>query len=160
MIMMRKIILVALVVFAVGCKSTEKVVDTKLDRSTEIAIKGNWVLSSVTYPNSEYIKVTSFHVADSKCFEGSEWSFVANNNKGQMALNNANCSSYSSNITWYISKDGNLVMKFLEEGTKGKHTTSGYILRVVSQSKTQFQMIDKIEVGGKSVDVVYQFDKR
>ncbi|MFD2909714.1 lipocalin family protein [Flavobacterium ardleyense] len=157
---MKKIILIVLVIFAVGCKSKEKVVGTKLDRSTEIAIKGNWVLSSVNYGGSDYIKVTSFNVADSKCFEGSEWSFVANNNKGQMALNSANCTNYSSNITWYINKDENMVLKFLTEGVKAKHTNSGYILRVVSQSKTQFQLIDKIDVAGKMTDVVYQFDKR
>ena len=75
---MKKIILVALVVFAVGCKSKEKVVGTQLDRSTEIAIKGDWVLSSVTYEGSEYIKVTSFNIADSKCFEGSNWKFISN----------------------------------------------------------------------------------
>ena len=157
---MKKIILVALVVFAVGCKSKEKVVGTQLDRSTEIAIKGDWVLSSVTYEGSEYIKVTSFNIADSKCFEGSQWSFVANNNKGQMALNNANCAAYESNITWYVNKEGRLVMKFLTEGTKAKHTASGYVLNVVSQPKTQFQMIDTINVGGKMTAVVYQFDKR
>ena len=156
---MKKIILAILVIFAVGCKSKEQVVGTKLDRSTEIAIKGNWVLSSVSYEGSDYIKVTSFAIADSKCFEGSDWSFVANNNKGKMALNNANCSSYASDITWYINKEGKFVMKFLTEGVKAKHNTSGYILGVNVQSKEQFQLVDKINVGNKMVDVVYQFNK-
>lgn len=156
---MKKIILVVLVIFAVGCKSKEKVVGTKLDRSTEIAIKGNWVLTSVNYEGSDFIKVTSFNVADSKCFEGSQWSFVANNNKGKMALNNASCINYGSDITWYINKEGNFVMKFLTEGIKAKHTASGYILKVNVQSKEQFQLIDKINVGNKMVDVVYQFNK-
>ncbi len=156
---MKKIILAILVIFAVGCKSKEKVVGTKLDRSTEIAIKGNWVLSSVSYEGSDYIKVTSFAIADSKCFEGSGWSFVANNNKGKMALNNANCSSYASDVTWYINKEGKFVMKFLTEGVKAKHNTSGYILGVNVQSKEQFQLVDKINVGNKMVDVVYQFNK-
>ena len=157
---MKKIILAILVIFAVGCKSKEQVVGTKLDRSTEIAIKGNWVLSSVPYEGSDYIKVTSFAIADSKCFEGSGWSFVANNNKGKMALNNANCSSYASDITWYINKEGKFVMKFLTEGVKAKHNTSGYILGVNVQSKEQFQLVDKINVGNKMVDVVYQFNKK
>ena len=156
---MKKIILAILVIFAVGCKSKEQVVGTKLDRSTEIAIKGNWVLSSVSYEGSDYIKVTSFAIADSKCIEGSGWSFVANNNKGKMALNNANCSSYASDITWYINKEGKFVMKFLTEGVKAKHNTSGYILGVNVQSKEQFQLVDKINVGNKMVDVVYQFNK-
>ena len=156
---MKKIILVVLVIFAVGCKSKEKVVGTKLDRSTEIAIKGNWVLTSVNYEGSDYIKVTSFNIADAKCFEGSDWSFVANNNKGKMALNNSNCSGFESDLTWYINKDGDFVMKFLTEGVKAKHSSSGYILKVNVQSKEQFQLIDKINVGNKMVDVVYQFNK-
>jgi hypothetical protein len=37
----------------------------------------NWVISSVTYPGSEVIKVNSFQLADSKCFEGSTWKFIS-----------------------------------------------------------------------------------
>ena len=123
---MKKIILAILVIFAVGCKSKEQVVGTKLDRSTEIAIKGNWVLSSVSYEGSDYIKVTSFAIADSKCFEGSGWSFVANNNKGKMALNNANCSSYASDITWYINKEGKKPKKKITiESYEGNGLTYG-----------------------------------
>jgi hypothetical protein len=44
-------------------------------------MKGNWVISSVSYPGSEYIKVNSFQIADSQCFEGSTWKLVSNNNK-------------------------------------------------------------------------------
>lgn len=142
-----------------ACKPKQTVVNTKLDNKSERLIKGNWQISSVSFVGSDVFKVTSFNIADAKCFEGSQWSFVSNNNTGEMALNKANCTTYGSRITWFVNKDGNFVMKFLNEGIKAKHTTSGYVLRIANQSETSFQLIDKAAVGNNTADVVYQFDK-
>ena len=77
---MKKLVIVMLLVsLAIGCKS-KSATSTKLDNKTEVALKGNWKISSVMYPGSEYIKVTSFEVEDSKCFVESEWNFISNNN--------------------------------------------------------------------------------
>jgi hypothetical protein len=67
-------------------------------------MKRKWVVSSVTYPGSEVIKVNSFQLTDSKCFEGSTWNFISNNNKGNMALTANNCPSFSSPITWFVRR--------------------------------------------------------
>jgi hypothetical protein len=142
----------------IGCKPKQTVTNTKLDMKSEVAIKGNWSIVSVNYPGSDYIKVTSFEIADSKCFVGSNWKFVSNNNKGTMELSSATCSVFSSPITWYINKDGNFVMKILNE-TKAKKILEGYILKVANQTESSFQLIDRVNVGGKLVDVVYQFQK-
>ena len=75
--MKKMLIVMSLVVMLVSCKSNSPV-GTKLDMKTEVALKGNWSISSVDYPGSEYIKVTSFNIEDSQCFVGSEWSFVSN----------------------------------------------------------------------------------
>ena len=84
---MKKLIFISLLfVFVISCKSSSSPVETKLDKKTEVSLKGNWVLSKVSYPGSEYFKITSFNVADSKCFEGSQWKFVSNNNSGEMIL--------------------------------------------------------------------------
>lgn len=156
---MRKLVLLmAFVGFFASCKSTSAT-NTKLDSGSQKAIKGNWVLSSVTYPGSQYIKVTSFQLADSKCFEGSTWKFVPNNNKGEMALTQANCAAFSSPITWFVNKEGQFVLKVLNAGEKAKKVRDGYILAVANQSESAFQLIDKIDVGGKITDVVYQFQK-
>ena len=154
---MKKIItLLALTLVMIGCKPKEKVAGTQLDQKMERALKGTWSITSVKYPGSDYIKVTSFEIDDAKCFVGSTWKFVSNNNKGDMALNT--CSNFTSPITWYINKDGNFVMKILN-GTKAKKLGEGYILRVVYQSDTSFQLVDQINVGGKITDVLYQFQK-
>ncbi|MGV9003662.1 lipocalin family protein [Flavobacterium sp.] len=155
---MKKIIL--LFVFSVaimGCKS-KSVTNTKLDVKSEVAMKGNWNITSVTYPNADVIKVTSFDLADSKCFIGSTWKFISNNNKGNFALNSASCTAYSTPITWFINREGNFVMKILDE-SKAKKVKSGYVLKVANQTDSSFQLIDKINVAGTMTDVVYQFEK-
>lgn len=156
---MKKIILVSflsLLIFA--CKSKNSATSTKLDNKSEVAIKGNWQIVSVNYPGSEVIKVTSFDLADSKCFVGSTWKFVSNNNKGIMTLNSPKCTAYSTPITWFINKEGQFVMKILDEA-KAKTVKSGYVLRVANQTESSFQLIDRINVGGNLADVVYQFEK-
>lgn len=156
--MEKGLVLLLLLVAFVGCKPKQTVTSTKLDNKSEVAIKGNWTISSVTYPGSDYIKVTSFEIADSKCFVGSTWKFISNNNKGEMALTSSNCVAFSSPITWYINKDGKFVMKIINE-TKAKKVLDGYILSVANQTESSFQLIDKVNVGGKMVDVVYQFQR-
>lgn len=156
---MKKIILlstIAILLFA--CKTTS-VTNTKLDRTSQVAMKGNWVIVSVTYPGSEYIKVNSFQIADSKCFEGSTWKFISNNNKGEMALTNTNCPAFSSPITWFVNKEGKFVLKVLNAGEKAKKVRDGYILDLANQTEISFQLVDKINVGGKVTDVIYQFQK-
>nr|WP_314839797.1 lipocalin family protein [uncultured Flavobacterium sp.] len=156
---MKKIILVCtLAVLMFACKSTSAT-STKTDRKSQVAIKGDWVISAVTYPGSQYVKVNSFQLADSECFVGSTWKFVSNNNKGTMALTKTNCVAFSSPITWFVNDQGQFVLKVLDAGEKARKVRDGYILTVANQSETSFQLIDKIDVAGKMTDVVYQFQK-
>ncbi len=107
---MRKLIFlstIALMLFA--CKS-KSVTDSKPSISSQVAMKGEWVLSSVTYPGSNYIKINSFQIADSKCFEGSKWKFISNNNTGNMSFTNTSCTAFSSAFTWYVSKEGQFLL--------------------------------------------------
>lgn len=140
-----------------SCKSNSAT-NTKLDSKTQVGMKGNWTISSVTYPNSNVIKVTSFDLADSKCFVGSSWKFISNNNKGDFSLNSSSCTAYSTPITWFINKEGQFVMKILDE-SKAKKVKSGYVLRVANLTDNSFQLIDNIDIAGKSTDVVYQFSR-
>ncbi|MGL2963286.1 lipocalin family protein [Flavobacterium sp. RSB2_4_14] len=156
---MKKIILSSLLCLLIlSCKSSSSATSTKLDNKTEAALKGNWKISAVTYPGSDVIKVTSFDLADSKCFIGSTWKFVSNNNKGQLTLNNASCTAYTTPITWFINKEGQFVMKILDEA-KSKTVKSGYVLNIANLKESTFQLTEKINVAGKTVDVVYQFEK-
>jgi len=155
--MKKSLLLVLLTITLIGCKS-KSVTNTKVDNKSERVIKGEYSISSVTYPGSDFIKMNSFDIADSKCFVGSKWKFISNNNKGNFALDNASCTSFTSPITWYMNKEGNFVMKILNE-TKSKKVLEGYILKVANLTETSFQLIDKVNVGGKMVDVVYEFQR-
>jgi hypothetical protein len=156
---MKKIILMSLMsVLLLSCKSTNSATNTKLDSQSQTAIKGEWVISSVNYPGSEVIKVTSFDLADSKCFIGSKWKFVSMSNKGSMALNSPSCTAYTTPISWFINKEGEFVLKILDEA-KAKTIKSGYVLKVANQTEKSFQLVDQINVAGKMTAVVYQFDK-
>lgn len=156
---MKKIFLVAAFSLALFSCKTSSVTATKLDRGIQTGIKGNWVISSVSYPGSEYIKVNSFQLADSKCFEGSTWKFVSNNNKGTMALTKYDCPVFSSPITWFVNTNGEFVLKILDAGEKAKKVRDGYVLQVANQTESSFQLIDRIDVGGKLTAVVYQFQR-
>ena len=155
---MKKIILLSLLsVLILSCKSNSAT-STKIDSKSQMAIKGEWKVSSVYYPGSEVIKVTSFDLADSKCFVGSTWKFVSMSNKGNLALNSPSCTAYSTPISWFINKEGEFVLKILDE-SKAKTVKTGYVLKVANQTGSSFQLIDKINVGGTLTDVVYQFEK-
>ncbi|WP_348825114.1 lipocalin family protein [Flavobacterium aestuarii] len=167
---MRKILLVCIMATMVfACKSGSKAPATpepvsnapatKLDKTSQVGIKGDWQIVSVNYPGSDYIKVNSFNLADSKCFIGSTWHFISNNNKGNLTLNSPNCTAFTSAITWYINKEGQFVLKILDEGLKSKNVKTGFVLAVRNQSETSFELVDKINVGSNPTDVVYQFQK-
>jgi hypothetical protein len=159
---MKKTIVLFLLATAIltGCKTTSAT-NTKVDNKSAVAMKGNWIINSVTYPGSEYIKINSFGLADSKCFEGSTWKFISNNNKGQMTLAGgaATCGSFSSPITWFVNKQGQFVLKILNAGEKAKKVRDGYVLTVMNQTASSFQLVDKSSMGEKTIDIVYQFQK-
>ena len=156
---MKKVfVLATLGVLMFSCK-TSSVTSKKLDKSAQVDIKGEWVISSVSYPGSEFIKVNSFDIADSKCFEGSKWKFISNNNEGNMSLTKTTCAAFSSPITWFVNKEGQFVLKVLQAEVKAKKVRSGYVLALANQTETSFQLVDKISVGNKATDVVYQFNK-
>ncbi len=158
--MKKAVVFLLLAAAAVSCKSTSAT-STKLDNKSERGLSGDWTLTSVSYPGSEYIRVFSFGLADSKCFEGSSWHFVSNNNKGTMALTSgANCAAFDSPITWFVNKEGQFVLKVLNAGEKARKVRDGYVLSMTNQTPTSFQLVDRVDVAGKMTDVVYQFQKR
>ena len=149
--------LFALPVLLFACKSSAPSV--KLDMTSQSGIKGNWQITNVSYPGSDYFKVNSFQIADSKCLIGSTWNFIPNNNKGSLTLNQADCPSFSSPIVWSIDNQGIFGLKIVDPGVKAKSVTQGYFLRIANQTGNSFQLIDVIDVAGEKKDMVYQFEK-
>ncbi|OYU85406.1 MAG: hypothetical protein CFE24_01590 [Flavobacterium sp. BFFFF2] len=153
---MKKWFLLSLIGMALfACKSNPA---TQLSVRSEVGIKGDWTVSSVSYPGSEVIKVNAFGLGEAQCLKGSQWHFVSNNNTGNMVLSKPGCVAFDSSITWFINKEGNFVFKFLE-GAKAKTVVDGYTLRYTPQNDQSFQLIDRVNVAGKIVEVTYQFNR-
>lgn len=150
--MKKFLFLCASVMMLVSCKST-------IDNKSQVGIKGDWVITNVSYPGSDMIKVNSFNIAEAKCFEGSLWKFVSNNNKGTMELAKSGCPAFSSPIVWTITKTGDFTLK-ITEGDKAKKVTQGYFLKVRNQSENAFQLVDNVNVGGKNTEIIYQFNRQ
>ena len=66
--------------------------------------------------------------------------------------------AFNSPITWFINKEGQFVMKILNE-TKARKVTEGYVLQVGTVTDSTFELTDRVNVGGKNVTVVYQFSR-
>ncbi len=154
--MKKTLLFLAFVALFISCKPNQA---TTIDHKAQVEIKGNWILTKVSYVGMEYFKVNAFQIADSKCFEGSTWRFISNNNKGQMALTKGNCPSFSSDFVWSINQEGRFGLKIVAAGEKARKITEGYFLTIIHQSETSFQLIDKMDIGGKMSDVTYQFEK-
>lgn len=153
---MNKVFYLILVTFFVlSCKTADS---SKLDAKTTKSLRGNYQVTSVSFEGDHLFKVNLFEIADSKCFIGSNWYFIANNNTGSMALSAVGCPSFDSKITWFINKDGNFVMKILDNN-KARKTVEGYVLGLRKETDNGFQLVDRVNIGGKMTDIILQFSK-
>jgi hypothetical protein len=158
--MKKTLIMLLFLTAVIGCKSTS-IVNTKLDNKTERLLKGDFVITAVNFPGSDFLKVTSFNLGDSKCLVGSDWSFVSNNNKGEMTLNSPNttCKDFSSPIKWYINKSGEFVFKFTND-YKAKEVINGFVLSITNITETSFDLVDEINVAGQTKNITYSFQRK
>lgn len=158
---MKKILTILVVaVLFISCKSTS-IVNTKLDGKTERMLKGDWVITSVDYPGSDYLKVNSFNIEDAKCFIGSNWNFISNNNEGQMSLNNSttSCKEFNSPIKWYINQNGEFVLKIINDHM-AKKVNSGFVLSIKNVTETSFELVDKVNVASEIKNITYTFQRK
>jgi len=150
--MKKNIFLLVCTLAFISCKPT-------LDNKAQVGIKGNWMISEVSYAGSDMFKINSFNIADSKCFEGSQWKFVSNNNTGTMSVTKVGCPNFSSPIVWTITSNGDFTLK-ITEGEKAKKVNQGYFLKMRNQSENTFQLVDNVNIGGKNTEVIYHFTKQ
>lgn len=151
---MKKFLLLGFVgAMMLSCKPT-------MDTKSQYGLKGSWTLTNVSNIGGDYVKITSFDIADAKCFKNSQWKFVSNNNSGTVNLTGGNgCPTYDGNFKWFITPSGEFEFKFVGQGEKAKKVTTGYKMKVQNQSTDSFELVNTFYVGGQGYDVTYHFQR-
>ncbi|MFV0593692.1 MAG: lipocalin family protein [Draconibacterium sp.] len=156
--MQKKFLILSLAVLLLAsCSSTKTV------RSSQKGLKGNWTLSSITTNQGNIVDIkTLFNQASPDCFEGSNWTFVNNNSSGTYVFQNANCDAATHSIKWFMEDDGAEVYflwKFIPEGMKAKDVKTGYQLKLLSESETEFTLAQDAAFEGKTIKIYYHFTR-
>ncbi|WP_319499883.1 lipocalin family protein [uncultured Draconibacterium sp.] len=155
--MRQTFLLLALVALLAACSTTKQV------RSSQKGLKGNWTLSSITTDQGNKVEIKElFNQASPDCFEGSEWSFVSNNNSGTYSFMDVACINSTHSIKWFMEEDGQdiyFLWKFIPDGVKPKDVTAGYKLKLISESETEFVLAQDASFEGDIISIYYQFVK-
>src|SRR5690606_13523801 len=157
---MKKIVTVLSILFLVASCGSSKTV-----RTSKKVIKGNWVLSSITYSPAGTYNTTLLNDASKTCFEGSTWQFVPNNNTGTYTINDASCSTGNRYFVFTIQEvDAETgLYDFLLKPTNEKHkseTNQGFRLKLSALSDTNMQWQQTVNASGSSVTVNMNFIKQ
>ncbi len=141
-----------------GCGSTQNIL-----KQTENTVRGNWVIDEVTYSGTGDFKSTLLQDVNAACFEGSQWYFVANNNRGSYKIEDPSCDNGTRYFIWVIpgSKEiieGDILLKPTDEKYKSE-TNAGFRLNVNNLSSSTMTWTQSVLVNGKSVKVNMNFRK-
>ncbi len=153
--------LLVMVIFMVSC-ATKKNVPIALRKD----FKGSWVITSTTVLGADgKLNVTAFDDVALKCFEGSVW-VLPNNGYGSYTINGgAECSGGARQIIWSQRVNGGTTFFNFKkmDGVKksdSKRVGEGYSLEVTSFAKNTFEARSSVFFEGKTVYIVYQFNRK
>lgn len=136
---------------------------TKVERHAEKSFRGDWTLTQITSDQAQNVVITQlFDHSSAECFEGSQWKFVANNNKGSYTLSGVGCPTNTNEFTWFMEEDGNdtyLMFKRVEDGEKARHVTAGYRMRLISVDDYQAHFIHEVPFENGRMAIHYYFSK-
>lgn len=137
---------------------------SKTVRTSKKEIKGDWVLSSITYSQAGSYNTTLLNDATKTCFEGSTWQFIPNNNSGVYTINNTSCSTGERHFIFTIQEVNaeTDLYDFLLKPTDEKHrseTNQGFRLKLSALSETAMQWQQTVNVSGSSLTINMNFTK-
>ena len=154
----KTIMLLALTLILTACGTSKTV------RVSRKVIKGNWTLNTITYSEAGTYNVTLLDDATKKCFEGSTWQFVPNNNTGIYTINDSNCLAGERHFVFTIQEvdEKTGLYDFLLKPTNDKHkseTKKGFRLKLSALSDTMMQWQQTVAVEGKPFTISMNFNK-
>ena len=146
--------------------SSFKILDKTPIKSKKKLLKGTWEVTNIKFVGDKGLyKANLFEIADSPCFNGSQWIFIPNNGSGKFTVNSsAHCETSSHRIHWsYAESDGgSAVMQFKFVNDKNKPLDSanrGYRVNIENLDATSMEMRIATTYEGNPFDVVMTFSK-
>lgn len=153
-------LLVLIISSFVACSNTKKITITRQD------FKGSWYVSSVTVDgeNKSKLNIVSFDDVALNCFEDSQWYFP-NSGYGNYNITQSGCATGERQIIWsQRMKNGITHLNFKRmDGVKrsdSKRVEDGYSLEVTHYEKNHFTASSPIQFEGKTIYIVYHFERR
>ena len=156
---MKKILLAGILgtTFLVSCSTAKQ---AQASRDDFYKLKGNWEVTSVDYEKGYKIKPFD-EGADAKCFVGSQWNLIPNNNTGSYSLSGGgDCPTVTRAIKFDVNSEKQFSFKVIDAGVKAKKVTAGYVLDFQNQTPTTFTLVQNVPFEGKILKVYYNFTKK
>ncbi|MCF3111711.1 hypothetical protein LL912_23185 [Niabella sp. CC-SYL272] len=157
------LLLITISVIGMACSNSKKSASTTVPRQD---FKGTWVVTgtSIEGTDTKNLKVEAFDDAALKCFEGSVWVFP-NNGYGSYTINGQDCSGGARQILWSTRNiNGVTHLNFKRvDGLKknqSKNVAEGYSMEVTSSGQDHFIAQSPISFEGKTIYIVYNFQKQ
>ncbi|GAA0871680.1 lipocalin family protein [Gangjinia marincola] len=158
---MKRLIASALVaLMLVSCGSS------KIVRQATRTFKGDWNLTTITYPGSYgTFDVTLLGEASAECFEGSSWKFVPNNDTGTYTINDVACSQETGFFKWFVDEvdasTGNydFLLKPTDERYKSDDTNTGYRISLMTLTENDMVWEQTVSLDGKPFKIRWNFIK-
>ncbi|WP_300597229.1 lipocalin family protein [Niabella sp.] len=157
------LLLITVSVIGTACSNSKKSASTTVPRQD---FKGTWVVTgtSVEGTDTKNLKVEAFDDVALKCFEGSVWTFP-NNGYGSYTINGQDCSAGPRQILWSTRNSNgvtNLNFKRVDglKKNQSKNVAEGYSMEVTSSGKDHFIAQSPISFEGKTIYIVYNFQRQ
>lgn len=140
---------------------------TKIERQAQHALKGEWTLTRISYPDSEGIfEVELFDDASASCFTGSEWAFVPNNNHGTYTISDPNCQTGEQHFIFDVigtAPDSGMLdftLKPIEDSENPRKVNTGYRMNLVSLSANSMVWEQQVSLDGEPFAIRLHFVSR
>ena len=152
---MKKFLILVLTATLFSCGASKTL------KSKEKTIKGNWVLSNISYSKTGDYKVTMFNDATKECLEGSTWKFVPNNNTGTYNITKSTCVAGEREFVFVI-KEIDQTSGYYDFMLKPKNNEGNLGYRIDLRELTETSMLwrQKINIDGAPFLINMNFKKQ
>jgi len=153
---MKKTILTLITLVLISCGASKTVRDSKK------AIKGQWLLETINYSETDSFNVNLLKDVSAVCFQGSHWQFIPNNNTGTYSINNQGCTTGIRHFIFTIEDLDTGVQNFLLKPTdekKKSETNQGFRLQLTQLTEFAMQLQQTVTLEGKPFKINMNFSK-